>query len=177
MAGLRRSQESGVRSQNSGQSTVEFILAYGVIMLPLTLAVIFTSQLLWIWHGINEFTRQGASYASTHCWVNSASNVLQFMHDNVPPIIDRDQFQNGPAMVQVTYYSKDPDSGQLTEFMCDSDCSTSCVADAVTVQVTGFEYRTFFTALGLPPVPLPDFRTSVPIESAGCDPETGVCQP
>jgi len=173
-----RSQESGVRNQNAarrGQSTVEFIISYGVIVLPLTLAVIFTSQLLWIWHGVNEFTRAGASYASTHCWVNSASNVTQFMHDNVPPIIDRDQFQNGPAEVHVTYFSKDPDTGQLTEFQCDSDCSTSCVPDTVTVSVTGFEYRTFFSTLGLPPVPLPDFRTSVPIESAGCDPEQGVC--
>src|SRR5437762_552774 len=73
-----RSQESGVRSQNArrGQSTVEFIISYGVIVLPLTLAVIFTSQLLWIWHGVNEFTRAGASYASTHCWVSSASQAV-----------------------------------------------------------------------------------------------------
>src|SRR6266852_5022865 len=158
------------RTTQRGQSTVEFILAYGIVILPLTLAIIFTSQLLWIWHGVNDFTRQGASYASTHCWVNSGSNVSQFMHDNVPPMIDRDQFQNGPAEIHVTYFSKDPDSGQLTEFMCDSDCSTSCVPDTVTVSVTGFEYRTFVTSLGLPPVPLPDFRTSLPIESAGFDP-------
>jgi hypothetical protein len=160
-----------------GQSTVEFIISYGVIVLPLTLAIIFTSQLLWIWHSVNELTRQGASYASTHCVESSAANVTQFMHDNVPPIIDRDQFQNGPAEIHVTYYSKDPDTGQLTESQCAADCSTTCIPDTVTVNVTGFEYRTFVTWLGLPPVPLPDFRTSLPIESAGCDPELGVCQP
>ena len=33
----------------AGQSTIEFILAYGIVILPLTLAIIFTSQLLWIW--------------------------------------------------------------------------------------------------------------------------------
>ena len=31
--------------------------------------------------------------------------------------------------------------------------------------------------LGLPPVTLPNFRTSLPMESAGCDPEQGVCNP
>ena len=181
-AGLRHECRCGTlkrapRGAQSGQSTVEFVLAYASILLPITLAIIFTSQLLWIWHGVNEFTRAGASYASTHCWVNTSSNVTQFMHDNVPPIINRDQFQNGPAVINVTYFSKDPDSGQLTAFQCDTDCSTTCVPDTVTVSVTGYEYRTFVTALGLPPVPLPDFRTSLPIESAGCDPEQGVCQP
>jgi hypothetical protein len=47
----------------------------------------------------------------------------------------------------------------------------------VRVSVTGFEYRTFVTSLGLPPVPIPDFQTSLPIESAGCDPEQGTCLP
>ena len=63
----RKAEDRGQRTEDRcGQSTVEFILAYGSIVLPLTLAIVFTSQLLWIWHGINEFTRQGASYASTH---------------------------------------------------------------------------------------------------------------
>src|SRR5258708_1136902 len=153
----RRSQESGVRSQDSGQSTVEFILSYGVIVLPLTLAVIFTSQLLWIWHSVNEFTRQGASYAATHCWVNSAGNVLDFMRANVPATVNREQFQNGPAQIAVTYAARDADSGQLAPFQCDSDCSASCIPDTVTVSVTGYQFRAFVTALGLPPVILPDF--------------------
>ena len=166
MAGRRR-----------GQSTIEVVLAYGAVLLPLTFALVFTTQLLWIWHGVNDFTREGASYAATHCWTNSAQNVLEFMRTHVPPMVNRDQFQNGPAELSVTYFAKDPDTGQLNPFQCDSDCSISCIPDTVSVSVSGFEYRTFVTSLGLPPVVIPDFRTSMPMESAGCDPEQGVCLP
>jgi hypothetical protein len=160
-----------------GQATVEFVLAFVAVVLPLTFALIFTSQILWIWHSVNEFTRRGAAYATTHCWESSAGNVLDFMRANVPPMVNQDQFQNGPVQISVNYFSKDPASGQLTPFQCDSECSLSCIPDTVTVSVTGFEFRTFVTSLGLPPVALPDFRTLLPIESAGCDPEQGVCQP
>jgi|SRR5579871_2538935 len=165
------------RRARSGQASLEFALAGAGVLLPLTFALIFTSQLLWVWHGVNEFTRQGASYASTHCWESSGGNVVAFMRANVPPMITQDQFQNGPAQINVTYFSRDPVSGQLTPFSCDSDCSTACVPDTVTVAVSGYEYRAFVTSLGLPPVPLPNLQTSQPIESAGCDPEQGVCQP
>jgi hypothetical protein len=160
-----------------GQTTVEFALAFAGVVLPITLAVIFTSQLLWVWHSVNDFTRQGASYATTHCWESSAGNVVDFMRSNIPPMVGRDQFQSGPVQFSVTYYSRDPDSGQLTPFACDGDCSTNCIPDTVRVSVTGFEYRTFVTSLGLPPVPIPDFQTSLPMESAGCDPEQGTCLP
>ncbi len=160
-----------------GQASVEFILAFGAVLLPLTFAVVFTSQLLWVWHSVNEFTRQGASYAATHCWQSSAGNVLDFMKSNVPPSVAQDQFQNGPAQISVSYFSQDADSGQLTAFSCDSECSTACIPDTVTVSVSGYEYRTFVTSLGLPPVTVPGFQTSLPIESAGCDPEQGACLP
>jgi TadE-like protein len=161
----------------AGQATVEFALACVGVLLPTTFALIFTSQLLWIWHSVNEFTRRGAAYATTHCWQSSADNVLAFMRANVPPTINQDQFVNGPAQISVSYFSKDPASGQLTPFQCDDECSPGCIPDTVTVTLNGFEFRTFVTSLGLPPVPLPDFRTSLPMESAGCDPEQGVCQP
>src|SRR5437868_1506651 len=158
-------------TRSAGQATIEFALALVGVLLPVIFSVIFTSQLLWVWHSVNEFTRQGASYASTHCWQSSAGNVRDFMRANVPPMINQDQFQNGPVQINITYFAKDPVSGQLTPFDCDGDCSTGCIPDTVTVSVTGYEYRTFVTTLGLPPVILPDFRTSLPIESAGCDPE------
>lgn len=161
----------------AGQATIEFALALVGVLLPVIFSVIFTSQLLWVWHSVNEFTRLGASYASTHCWQSSAGNVLDFMRSNVPPMINQDQFQNGPVQISVTYFAKDPVSGQLTPFECDGDCSTGCIPDSVTVSVTGYEYRAFVTSLGLPPVVLPDFRTSLPIESAGCDPEQAQCLP
>jgi hypothetical protein len=167
MAGRRR----------KGQSTVEFALAWTAVLVPLIFALIFTSQILWIWHSINDFTRQGAGYATTHCWMGSASNVLDFLRSNVPAMINREQFQSGPAEIHVTYYGKDPDTGQLIPFQCDMDCSNSCIPDTVTVSVTGYEFRAFVTTLGLPPVTIPDLRTSAPMESAGCDSEQAACLP
>src|SRR5690349_23617589 len=99
-----------------GQTTVEFALAYVGVLLPLTFGLIFTSQLLWVWHSVNDFTRQGAGYASTHCWQSSAGNVIDFMRTNVPPMIGQDQFRNGTAQISVTYTAKDLDSGQLVPF-------------------------------------------------------------
>jgi hypothetical protein len=164
------------RSNRAGQSLIEFVVAYATVLIPLTFAVIFTSQILWIWHSVNEFTRQGADYAATHCWTNGGGNVAQFMRSNVPAMINQEQFQSG-VEIAVNYFGRDPESGLMIPFQCDSECSTSCVPDAVTVSVTGYEYRTFLTALGLPPVILPNFRTSIPMEGAGCDPEQGVCLP
>ncbi len=146
-------------------------------MLPMTFGLLFMSQLLWVWHSVNELTRRGASYATTHCWQAAAGNVLDFMNNNIPPMIDQAQIQNGPAQISVNYFSKDPDTGQLVPFSCDGECSTACIPDTVTVSVTGFQFATFITSLGLPPVNIPDFRTSAAMEGAGCDPEQGTCLP
>jgi hypothetical protein len=164
-------------SLQAGQTTVEFVLAYAGVLLPLTFGLVFISQLLWVWHSVADFTRAGAGYAATHCWQSSAGNVVDFMRSNVPLMPDRDQFQSGPAQITVTYFSKDPDTGSLSAFTCDGDCSVNCIPDTVTVGITGYEYRNFVTAIGLPPVTLPNFQTMVPMESAGCDPEQGVCLP
>src|ERR1700674_4702969 len=86
-----------------GQTTVEFARAFAGVVLPITLAVIFTSQLLWVWHSVNDFTRQGASYATTHCWESSQGNVVDFMSSNIPPMVGRDQFQSGPVQINDTY--------------------------------------------------------------------------
>jgi hypothetical protein len=165
------------RRNQRGQATVEFVLSWAGVLLPATFALIFTSQLLWIWHSVNDFTRQGAGYAAKHCWMNSASNVTDFMKANVPAMIDQSQFQSGPVQISVSYFGTDPASGQVIPFTCDTECSTSCIPDTVSVSVTGYEFRAFLTSLGLPPVSLPDFKTSMPMESAGCDPEQGVCLP
>jgi hypothetical protein len=165
------------RRSQSGQAAVEFALAWGSVILPLTLMIIYTSQLLWIWHSVADFTRDGARYAATHCWQADGSNVINYMKANIPLMPDRFQFQNGPAQIAVSYFSKDPASGDLTAFSCSGDCSTACIPDVVTVTITDYQFTTFLNTLGLPPVPIPDFHTSVPMESAGCDPEQGVCLP
>ncbi len=160
-----------------GQATLEFVLAMAGVLIPAIFAIIFTSELLWVWHSVNDFTRIGAGYAAKHCWTSDANNVTTFMKQNVPIMIDQAQFQSGPVQINVSYFGTDPASGSVIPFTCDTECSTSCTPDTVTVSVTGYEYRTFLNALGLPPVPIPNFATSLPMESAGCDPEQAVCQP
>src|SRR5947209_1332987 len=172
MAALKKVAQASA-CDRKGAVTLEFVIAYGGIMLPMTFGLLFMSQLLWTWHSINEFTRTGATYAATHCWQAAAGNVLNFMQSNVPPMIDQVQISNGPAQISITYFSKDPDSGQLVPFQCDGECTAGCIPDTVSVSVTGFQFSTFVTALGLPPVNIPDFRTALAMEGAGCDPEQG----
>jgi hypothetical protein len=162
----------------AGQATLEFVLSYASILAPVTFAIIFTSQLLWVWHSAIEMTREGARYAATHCWQADGGNVTTYMQQHVPVNIDQDQFSGaGTASITVSYYSRDPVSGTLTDYACDGECSPACVPDAVKVTISGYEYRRFLSYLGLAPIAIPDFTTTLPIEGAGCDPEQGSCTP
>ncbi|MBI4875819.1 MAG: pilus assembly protein, partial [Acidobacteria bacterium] len=163
-----------------GQQTLEYVIVYAGVLMPVTFAIIFTALVLWVWHSVIDFARDGAHYAATHCWQAAADNVIEYMHNHVPFTIDRGQFQTaGTDVIQIQYFSRDSESGNLVEFACDQgECSTGCVPDVVTVRIQGYEYRhAFLTSLGLPPIAIPDFRTSLAIESAGCDPEQGACFP
>jgi len=153
----------------SGQSSVEYALIYGGLVMPVTFMIVFTAELLWVWHSVVEFTRDGAQYAATHCWQAGGENVINYMRTHVPRMVDQEQFQSGQAEIVVEYFMRDPETGALTEFSCeDAECSTACVPDLVTVRVRNYEFRRFLNYLGLPPVTLPDFRMTVPMESAGC---------
>jgi hypothetical protein len=165
------------RQSQSGQATIEYAITFAGIILPLTFMIIFTAQLLWVWHSVVDFTRDGARYATTHCWQAGKDNVRAYMRTHVPMMIDNDQVQTGQVEIQVTYYSRNVDTGALEEFTCDGDCSTDCIPDTVTVAVQNYEFRRFMSVLGLPPVQIPDFHTSLPMEGAGCDPEQGSCLP
>jgi len=161
-----------------GQSIAEWAIIYSAVIMPLTFAVIFTSELLWVWHSVSELTRQGARYAATHCWDGSGENVMSWVRTHVPWVIDRQQFQTGEAEVTVEYFARNAETGTLEEFSCDQgECSTLCVPDVVRLGITNYSFRRFLGLLGLPGIPLPDFRTTVPVESAGCDPEQGSCVP
>jgi len=167
------------RHLRSGQTTVEFALLYGAAVLPLTFMLVFISQMLWVWHSVADFTRDGAHYAATHCWMSDASNVTTYMTTHVPRMIDMDKFQNGEAGLQVSYFWVDPATGQLSPFTCaaGADCSTTCVPDAVTVSVTSYQFtKGLATLFRLPPVTIPPFATSLAMGSAGCD-ESGNCLP
>lgn len=154
------------------------MLAYSALLLPMTMMIIFTAKLLWVWHSVADFTREGARYASTHCWQSDGDNVRTWMRQNFPLTWDRDQLTGGPAEIQVDYFGRNADSGEMEAFSCDlGECSAACVPDIVRVRITSYEFRSFFGFLGLPPLAMPDFQTSVPMESAGCTADSEECLP
>ena len=169
---MRRSR----RRKTSGQAAIEFALLYGGVILPLTFMTIFVSEMLWIWHSMNGFTRDVARYAATHCWMADNSNVNAYVQANVPPMIDQNQFVTGPAGLQVLYFSIDPATGTLSPYQgCDAgECSPACIPDAVSVSVVNYQFLRFASYFKLPPVTIPPFTTNLPMESAGCD-ITGTC--
>jgi Flp pilus assembly pilin Flp len=162
----------------SGQTLVEYAILYAGVILPLTFAIVFLSEMLWVWHSVVDYTRDGARYAASHCWTSDGNNVRTYMQTHVPRMIDMDQFQQGQAQINVEYFAADPTTGELSDFTCSSgDCTVDCLPDAVTVSISSYQFARFQRFFGLPPVVIPDFRTSLPIESNGCDPEQGVCLP
>ena len=161
-----------------GQATVEYAITFAALIMPLTGMIIFTAQLLWIWHSVVDFTRDGARYATTHCWQGSGANVQAYMRSNVPPMIDYDQFQQGGVEIAVEYYSRNVETGALEPFACQGgECSIECIPDTVTVRVRNYQFTRFMSYLGLQPVTIPDFHTSLPMESAGCSPDQSTCLP
>jgi Flp pilus assembly pilin Flp len=162
----------------SGQTLVEYALLYAGVILPLTFGIVFLGEMLWVWHSVVDYTRDGARYAASHCWQSDGGNVRTYMQTHVPRMIDMEQFQQGQAQITVEYFAADPTSGSLSDFTCSSgDCTVDCLPDAVTVSVTSYQFARFQRFFGLPPVVIPNFQTSLPIESNGCDPEQGVCLP
>jgi hypothetical protein len=92
--------------------------------------------------------------------------------------VDQERLREGEAEINVEYFVQDPATGDAVAFQCEgSDCSVECIPDQVRITVTGFEYRRMLDVLGLPPVALPDFRTALSMEGAGCNPEEGTCLP
>jgi hypothetical protein len=168
----------GLLRNDSGQTFAEYGVLYITVIVPLTFGILFLAEMLWVWHSVVDYTRDGARYASTHCWQSDGANVVTYMQTHVPLMIDMDQFQQGKAQINVTYYAADPASGALTEFACGSgDCTVDCLPDAVTVSVSQYQFARFQNFFGLPPVTIPSFQQTLPIESNGCDPEQGVCLP
>jgi hypothetical protein len=167
------------RKRESGQALIEYSLLYAAVIVPFTFGIIYLAQLLWVWHSMVEFTRDGARYAATHCWESGGENVLQYMYTHVPINVEQAQFSQANANAQVTiaYSTVDPDSGSLTDFSCDTDCSVSCVPDVVTVSVENYVYGKFFGFLKLSGVAMPPWPTTVPMEGAGCDSATATCLP
>ncbi|MCC7154466.1 MAG: pilus assembly protein [Bryobacterales bacterium] len=160
-----------------GQATVEYAMLFVGVIMPFTFGLISLAQLLWTWHTAVEFTRMGARYATTHCWQAGGANVRQWMRGNVPAVLDSDMLLNGPAEIDISFAKKNADTGVWEDFVCDRECSVNCIPDVVFVRIRNYEFRKFLNYLGLPPITMPEFSASMPIESAGCDPDQGVCLP
>lgn len=166
------------RGGNSGQAAIEYALVWTAIILPLTVIIIFTAQMLWVWHSTVEFTREGARYAVTHCYQGNGENVRTHMRANVPKMVDQDQFRDGGADIEVAYFQRNAETGALEEFTCGgAECSRECVPDVVSVRLNNYQFTRLFSYFGLQPVTLPNFSTTLPIESAGCGPDSDSCLP
>lgn len=166
------------RRRRRGQTAVEFTLVYGLVLLPLSFMFVFACEMLWVWHSVAEWTRQGAKYAATHCFQSDGGNTRQWMRDHVPLMVDINRFREGEVDINVDYFSADPSTGEPAAFACDgTECSPECVPETVRVTVSNYEFRRMLDVLGLPPVPLPDFRTVASMEGAGCNPEEQTCSP
>jgi hypothetical protein len=151
-----------------GQASVEMALALVFVVLPLTLMLIGLIEIAWTYHALATITRQGARYAANHCWQDSSgSNVVTWMQENSPMFPDRQQLITGGIQVEVAYWRHDPETHTSVAFECGGGCSQECVPDSVTVRLVGYEFSHFITMLGFQPLQMPQFATTVEIQSAG----------
>ncbi len=167
-----------IRKNCRGQATVETALALMVGIIPLTFGLLAFAEIGWTYHALAALTRQGARYAATHCLQDeSGSNVVTWMQTNAPLFPDRPLLVSGGIQIQVNYWTHDVQTHETVPFSCAGGCSPECVPDSVTVSITGYQFNHFFPLLGLPPLQVPAFSTTVAMESAGGNPETAVSSP
>src|SRR5438105_2314152 len=76
------------------------------------------------------------------------------------------------VQIDVSYWTYNPATHESEAFSCSSSCSAQCVPDSVTVGISGYQFNHFLTLLGLQPLQVPPFSTTIEIESAGGNPET-----
>jgi hypothetical protein len=161
-----------------GQASVEMVLVLIAGIIPLTLGMVAFAEISWTYHALVTLTRQGARYASTHCWQDDAgSNVVNWMQTNSPPFPDRPQLVTGGLPIQVSYWMQDTILNQSVPFSCAEGCSPQCVPDSVTVSISGYQFNHFLPLLGLAPLQFPPISATAEIQSAGGDPESGISFP
>ncbi len=161
-----------------GQATVEMALVLVVAIVPLTLGLIGFAELTWTYHALTTLTRDGARYAATHCWTDDAgSNVVAWMQANSPPFIDRTKLITGQIQIQVSYWTHDSLTHQSIPFTCGGGCGSECIPDAVTVRIAGYQITGLLVNIGLQPLQVPPFSTTVEMQSAGGNAETAISVP
>lgn len=165
-------------SPHKGQATIEMAMMLVVGLVPLTLALVAFTEITWTYHALVTLTRQGARYAASHCWTDSAgSNVVTWMQTNSPPFPDKPQLLSGGIEIQVSYWTHDSLTHQSVPFTCAGGCSPDCVPDSVTVSIVGYSFNHFLPTLGLQPLQVPPFSTTVEMQSVGGNPETALSTP
>ncbi len=148
------------------------------VLVPATLGLIIFAEAAWTYHSLVQLTRRGARYAATHCWQDSAgSNVVSWMQTNAPPFVDREQLSTGGAEIRVEYWTHDTATHETVPFACGGSCSPECVPDSVTVSVNGYQFRHMLSLLGMPPIQVPPFATTMEMQSMGANPDTGISVP
>ena len=60
---MRRLYQGWMRCE-SGQTAVEYGILYAGVIVPFTFAIIFVAEMLWVWHSVVDFTRDGAGSVS-----------------------------------------------------------------------------------------------------------------
>jgi TadE-like protein len=177
----RRAGRKTGPSSCAGQATVEMALVLTGLLFPLMVGLISLADLAWTYHALTTLTRKGAHYAATHCFQDpNGSNVVSWMQANAPPFLDKPQLSGGSIQIDVQYWSLDLANQQNIPFdgsSCAGTNTPGCVPDAVTVGISGYQYRRFLPALQLQPITVPAFSTTVEVESGGGDPEIGTCNP
>jgi hypothetical protein len=92
--------------RRSGQALTEFAVLYAGVVLPLTFMIVFVSEMLWVWHSVVDFTRDGARYAATHCWMADAGNVAGtggYMPTHPGPVFSGRPDHRGPDAFQLRF--------------------------------------------------------------------------
>jgi hypothetical protein len=84
------------------------------------------------------------------------------------------QFQNATAQIQVSYFSLDAGANP-TPFDASTCTGSICLPDSVSVSVQNYQFQLFSGFFKLPPVTMPTFTTTVPMESGGYQDSSGTC--
>jgi hypothetical protein len=153
-----------------GTATVEMALTLVAAIVPITIGFIAFTEIAWTYHALITLTRDGARYAATHACSDDGGSVVRWMQANAPAFPDRAQLSNGGISIQVSYWNHvlTDNQGDRSDALCDGGCAV-CAPDSVTVSISGYQFNHFLTMLGLQPLQVPPFSTTVPIESAGGD--------
>ncbi|ROZ76635.1 TadE/TadG family type IV pilus assembly protein [Ramlibacter sp. WS9] len=146
------------RRLQKGATSVEFALVF-LIFLTFVLAVTDFSRMLYTWNAAGEATRAGARYAAVCDDTFNQAAVLARMQNVLPQI----------TTINVLW------EDELGNTSC-----TPATCAGVTVTIVGLQYRWISPIAGLAalaPMAMPTFKTYLPREIMGQDPNSSTICP